>query len=281
MNERDQCIWRLQETPGLGAMALARVLERCGVPDADFFGRDPAWYRKQCGMSERCALALAQRPPPSPAIAELPVRAILALDADYPGPLSAWAAPPPVLWMLNECKLALTQGNLSVVASAGAENTRVDRCKSAIETAIRDGYRLVAGHNRPVYQWALLAAKRCGAPSVMALDRGLLEAFDGDLRRDPVAPARIWGYGFEPERCAVLSPFRLGDGWIGANSRTRDALVVGLSDVVVAVGIRPGGTMHRLCRQALACGRVVYADEESLPLLAEAGSRPWTGRFDL
>lgn len=281
MNERDQCIWRLQETPGLGAVALSRVLERCGVPGAAFFGRDSAWYRKQCGLSERCANALAQRPPPSPAIAEQPVRAILTLDADYPRPLSAWPAPPPVLWTLSNGNNTLTKGNLSVVASSGAEEVRVDRCKSAMETAIRDGFRLVAGHNRPVYQWALLAAKRCGAPSVMTLDRGLLDAFDGDLRRDPVAPARIWGYGFEPERCTVLSPFRLGDGWIGANSRTRDALVVGLSDIVVAFGIRPGGTMHRLCRQALACGRVVYADEESLPSLAEAGARSWAGRFDL
>ncbi len=280
MTERDQCIWRLQQTPGLGAAALARVLERCGVPDGAFFGRDPAWYRAECDLSERIAYALAQRHAPSPPLAESPVRAILAQDADYPRTLSAWSAPPAVLWTLKPCKYTLSDVNLSVVASAGAEDSCGERCKSAMQAAIQHGHRLVAGHNRPLYQWALLAAKRCGAPSVMALDRGLLDAFDGDLRRDPVAPARIWGYGFEPERCAVLSPFRLGDGWIGANSRARDALVVGLSDVIVAMGIRPGGTMHRLCRQALGCGRVVYADEESLPLLAEAGARPWAGRFE-
>lgn len=277
MNERDQRIWRLQQTPGLGAAAIARVLERCGAPDAPFFQRGAEWYQHQIGLPARTAAALARSRPPPATLADLPVRAILRPDADYPATLSAWMSPPAALWTLEERNNALTKGNICVLASAGAEMESVDGVKDALRVAIEGGFRLVAGHNRPVYQWALLAAKRCGAPAVMVLDRGLVDAFDGDLRRDPVAPARIWGYAFEAERCLALSPFRLADGWVGSNSRARDALVVGLSDIIVAFGVRPGGTMHRLCRQALERGRAVYADAGSLSLLEEHGARPWLG----
>lgn len=280
MNERDQWIWRLQEIPGLGAQALGRILGRYGAPDGSLFGRDMSYYRQNFKVSEPVAQALSDARTMAPAAPHLPVRALLSTDADYPAPLRAWKTAPPLLWTVESTTFPLTYGNICVVASAGAEGEMAELCKRALQIALESGYALVAGHNRPVYQWALLAAKRAGAPAWMPLDRGLQDAFDGDLARDPVAAARIWGYGFEPERCVALSPFRLADGWIGANSRIRDALVVGLSDIILAVGIRAGGTMHGLCREALARGRVVYADAGSLPLLAAEGARPWEGRLD-
>ena len=113
----------------------------------------------------------------------------------------------------------------------------------------------------------------------MVLDRGFLCAFDSDMHRDPVAAARIWGFGFDTEHCTALSAFRLRDAWAPPNGRRRDAMVVALSDTIVVMGMRTGGTIHRLCEHALRCGQAVYADEPALEYLGSQGAIPWTGVF--
>lgn len=269
---------RIQQAPGFGPAALSRLLSECGVPEEGFFGREPAWYRGR-GVSRRAAEWFAKPGALDAGLEALPVQALLPSDAQYPSRLRSWGRPPPLLWTLEGRSEGLTNGNMCVIASASGVEFDREAAKSAFGAAAEAGWTIVAGHNRPVYVLGLLVAKRMGTSAWMPLDRGLLEAFDGDLSRDPVAPARIWGYAFEPHRCAPLSPFRLGDPWIGANARARDELVVGLSDVVVTAGVRPGGTIHGLCLAALRRGRVVMASPRDVPLLGDAGARTWEGRL--
>jgi predicted Rossmann fold nucleotide-binding protein DprA/Smf involved in DNA uptake len=276
-------VW-LQECPRLGPAVLrAAVGLYRGAPPAAFFGQPAAFYRNALAIPAALAATLeshlAAVPAALAAFADLPVTAVTPFDFDYPTGLRRLKEPPAVVLAHGRRGNEITNGNFCVVSSSKREWEAAESVKGAIESGLNAGRRVVAGHNRPVYQWALLAAKRRGASATMVLDRGLVAAFDDDLRRDPVPAARIWGYAFYSERSLALSSFRLRDPWIGANARYRDALVVALSDVVVAIGVKQGGTMHRLCREAAARGQTVYAAPDCLPLLEAAGAVPWEGAF--
>jgi predicted Rossmann fold nucleotide-binding protein DprA/Smf involved in DNA uptake len=201
---------------------------------------------------------------------------VTCFDAAYPASLRRLPDAPPILSVFG-CDDIVTKGKYTVLSSRGAESALGETQKSAWKSAVEAGWVPVAGHNRGVYQWGLLAAKRSAAGAVMVLDRGLLAAFDDDLRRDPVPAARIWGYGFEAERSLAVSPFRLRDPFIGRNNRIRDAIVAALADVIIAIGVREGGWMHHLCLDALGRGQTVFASRECLALLADAGAREWIG----
>lgn len=272
-------LW-LQEAPGIGPAALGRILEtyQGDVPIA-FFGQPAAWYARSFRLSAGKAGALADHAAAVPvrlaSITHLPLRMVTLWDPEYPSALRALPRPPPMLALHG--RLRGWDETVCVVCSAEAENEHGFVIKEALRSAVSAGRTIVTGHNRMVYQWGLLAAKRAGAPCCLVLDRGLLQAFDDDLTRDPVATARIWGYGFDADVSLAVSPFRLWNPWIGANSRLRDEIVLALSREIVAAGVREGGTMHRLCRLALARGQTIYATPDTLPLLAEAGATPWNG----
>lgn len=284
MTERDMRLAWLHECPGMGPAALHRIISRCGgVPEPSFFGRSVACYAAETGASEALAKSMADCyaavPTRLAAAHSLPIRAIPYVDIDYCLVLAGVAKRVPILYMHGNTEDRLTSGSFCVITSRDAEFAYGDVIKAAVEVGMAAGRHVITGHNRPVYQLALLAAKRIGRPATLVLDRGLLSAFDEDLRRDPVPAARIWGYAFDSERMCAISPFRLGDPWIGANARLRDELIVRLSDVIVAIGVRDGGTMHNLCRAAAIRGQVVLAADDCLPALAPSGATAWTGEM--
>lgn len=284
MTESDIRLAWLHECPGVGPSLLRRVLDRYGAaPPPAFFGRTPAWYRTEFNVPEKASFAMADHLSGVPSslidASNWPVSLLYGnqLNEIPVGWLLSRA--PAVLYCLGNHVNVLPAGHFCVVASQKQEHLYASEVKDAIQQGLAAGRHVVAGHNRPVYQWALTAAKRMGARATVVLDRGLLAAFGEDLRRDPVPAARIWGYDFDREHMCALSPFRLRDPWIGANARLRDAMVVALSEVIVAVGIREGGTMDRLCREAAGRGRTVLAAPDCLPFLEPCGALPWTGVF--
>ncbi|HEY3412314.1 MAG TPA: DNA-processing protein DprA [Armatimonadota bacterium] len=262
-------------------MALGHILQHTGgdVP-AGVFGRAASWYAEEYGLPRAAAKALSEYVPQGrDAYAKLPIRLVTTVDQAYPGDLRRMEHPPPLVSEHGIGNCELTKGSFSVLCSARSEMDRAEEAKAAIQAGLEAGWHVVSGHNRPIYQWAVLAAKRSERPSVMVLDRGFLCAFDSDMHRDPVAAARIWGFAFDADHCTALSAFRLRDAWTPPNGRRRDAMVVALSDTIVVLGMRSGGTIHHLCEHALASGQRVYADEAAMEVLGSQGASLWTGTF--
>lgn len=281
MDARSITLAQLQDCPRLGPAALAAIIERTGgdVP-AGFFGQPSEWYVREFGLRGSAAKALSAYTPRDPGTySVLPIQLVTRLEPAYPSALRRMEHPPVLLAEHGRPPSRLTAGSFSVLCSARWELERAEEAKAAIQAGLDTGLCAVTGHNRPIYQWTVLAAKRNCLKSVMVLDRGFLCAFDSDMHRDPVAAARIWGFGFDAEHCTALSAFRLRDAWAPPNGRLRDAMVVALSDNIVVMGMRPGGTIHRLCERALSSGQTVYADEAAMEVLGSQGALPWAGSF--
>lgn len=281
MDARSLSLARIQDCPGLGASALGKIVRRFNgnVPD-NIYGLSAASYEREMGLPRRAAAALSAYSPTDPAAySMLSVRLLTAFDSEYPARLRGLDTPPPIVSTLGTDVNRLIKGSFCVICSAGWEVEHPGAVKDAIDAGIAAGYRCVAGHNRPVYQWALLAAKRTANPSVMVLDRGILTAFDAGLDRDPVAAARIWGYAFDADHCLALSPFRLRDAWAPTNSARRDEIVCALADTIIVMGMRPDGRIHRACLGALGRSQTILADPDALELLAHAGAKSWEGLF--
>jgi hypothetical protein len=115
----------------------------------------------------------------------------------------------------------------------------------------------VTGHNRPPYQRAALAALRFGGKVCYVLDRGLLEAFSNDLRRELFPAAHVWSRQYDPATTLTLTPYPLRAHGIAIHNRRRDELVFALADTIVAGEIRPGGQMDHHLRAAQESNRQV------------------------
>ncbi|GEM_PF-5324408 len=284
MELNDLALWWLTECPNLGWTGWRQVLDRCGgIVSASLFGKSAEYYENSLGLSARVARSLDSHGPLTPAVSAsvsgLPIRFISDSSKDFPPKIRLMKEFPPIMNIYGNFEI-LKRPTAVILCSRGPSRDDLELVKTAVDVALDSGYALAAGHNKPAYQLALLAAKRRAEHSVMVLDRGILATFDDDLRRDPLPAARIWGFGFESERSIVISPFRLHDAWIGANSRIRDALAIALADVIVAVQIRPGGVMESLVREAAERGQKVLADEASMKALGDCGAKPWAGRID-
>lgn len=281
MDAHSLSLARLQGCPKMGRAALTRIVERYrgDIPEG-LYGRSAGWYTKELGLPARAAEALAvYTPHVDPGIDRLPIRLVTRFDRGFPHSVLSAEHPPPVLSVHGAEREGLTGGKAAVLASFGWELDHTDAVKAVIETCIRHGFALIAGHNRPVYQWALLAAKRNQSQSVMVLDRGMLSAFDPDLRRDPVIAARIWGYGFDDQRCQAISPFRLCDGWKASHGPWRDDIVAALADTIIVMGCRPRGITEALCVRAAKLGKRIFAGPDTDALLECNGVERWNGEM--
>jgi hypothetical protein len=94
---------------------------------------------------------------------------------------------------------------------------------------------------------------------VLVLDRGIAEAFPAGLSREPVAQARVWDAAFDPDLQLLLSPFPWRGGWHQRSGPLRDALIADLATTLLAIDVRPGGTVERECRRAVERGAAVLA----------------------
>jgi hypothetical protein len=211
------------------------------------------------------------------------VDVLLAGQPEYPVALSAFSRK----WPLNFAygALGLLEGpRVALVNSRTVSNRALAATDALADALARRDVTLVASINKESYIATATAAKRHAGASIMALDRGIAEAFPTGIKRDPVAPARVWDEDFDPDLQLLLSPLGWRQRWNRRSSAQRDALVVDLADVVVALDVRPGGNMERECLRAAADGKPVFAvqaDGIANPL-AEAGlpALRWTGGED-
>ncbi|HWP31408.1 MAG TPA: DNA-processing protein DprA [Fimbriimonadales bacterium] len=175
----------------------------------------------------------------------------------YPRRLEGFCQPPPVYVFLYGNYAALEGKTFCVLASRDASEEELAKVEKSVEAGVLEPMNLVSGANTNVYRRAAVVPLRWGAPRILVLDRGLFAALGDGLDREPFTAARLWRYRFDPSVDLVVSPFRPDDKYAPINNRKRDECVVGLSDVVRWVYLRPGGNMEGLIDRARNVGKIV------------------------
>jgi predicted Rossmann fold nucleotide-binding protein DprA/Smf involved in DNA uptake len=186
------------------------------------------------------------------------VELLLAGEPDASPGLAACGRRWPYLFAYGSLSL-LEEPRIALLSSRGATNTGLAATDALADALARRDVPLVASTNRESYQAAAVAAKRQAAAAVMVLDRGMAAVFPTGVDREPIAPARVWDTQVDPDLQLFLSPFPWRLPWHPRSGPQRDALIVELADVVVAVDVRTGGNMERECRAAAARGKPVVA----------------------
>lgn len=275
---RSQFAVMLHSVPHLGPKGLSRLLSEipCGRPDELIDLADVrSWQlsadtlKREYGVHSEAAHALVDRKDEllsagkaiHEAACKLGIRVLTVRDPDYPPSVLEYDPdPPPIIYAHGNMGL-LRDRKFAVVSSSGVSGEGLDTIRECAGLLADEGLAAVTSHNTQAYQVVGLAAKSRNAPVALVLDRGILTTFPQGLGWEPVAQARIWNLRFDPVRDVVISRFRLYDHWIGANARERDRMVFSLSNVVVAVEVRPGGVMESECTKAHKRGREVYVME--------------------
>jgi hypothetical protein len=281
-----QLVLLLSEAPGIGDKSLGAILRRNAVlrrSPEEFLGLSVAALTEEYGLRPEAAKQIGKITPAlrdaaaatAKSVRRSGIQMLTLLDAVYPERLlQRLDDPPPVLYAYGYLSL-LKSKTFAVANSNGASEEALAAGDQATEAAIQAGWWPVTGHNRPAYQRPALVARRNGGRICFFLDRGLLEAFGGDLSRDLFPAARIWSPSYDPERDLTLSPFPLRAHSLAAHNRKRDALIFAIADVIFAGHVRPGGQMEQNCLNALAQDRLVYLlGEEAMwnESLVEAGA---------
>ncbi len=268
----------LHSIPHLGEKSLAGLLrllaQRRSLPNA-FLDLAPDALIRDYELSARVAeylhdhraALLAKSAELLRAMRLHPLQLLSTESAGYPARLVQFdPAPPPLLYALGNAALMEpflpTRFTFTIAVSNGATPVVLNRQDEIANSLIEAGGVPVTGHDRTAYKRLALAAQRRNRPTLYLLDRGLREALGPDFDRPPFSAARIRDAVFEVERDLALSPFRLDDHGLGANNRRRDELVFALSDLVVALDVRAGGTMMQECLSAYNQGRPVYIAAE-------------------
>lgn len=258
-----ELILLLSGVPGVGDKTLSAVLSRNAVlrrSPVQFLSLDADRLVDEYGFRRDaakhvCAVGVAERERAGTAAREMRrsgVQLITAQDAAYPTRLQdSLDDPPPVLYTYGT--LDLISARLFAVANSnGASEQALAATDRAAETAISRGWWPVTGHNRIPYQRPALVARRNGGRICYVLDRGLFEAFGGDLSRELFPAARIWSPAYDPACDLTLSPFPLRAHGLAAHNQRRDEIVFGLALAVFVGEVRQGGHMESECRRAIS-----------------------------
>lgn len=257
----------LSELPGVGDKTLGGALRRCAVRGAEVasvLDLSPADLR-DLGFGVRSveavrAVSCEMRAAAVATARGLNAAGVLVLtasDALFPRRLLERLADPPAVLYAYGTLDVLSKPTFAVANSNAASESALALSDAAAESLVRAGWRPVTGHNRPAYQRTALAALRFGSPVCYVLDRGLLEAFEGDLRRELFPAAHVWSNVYDPSTTLTLSTFPLRAHGIALYNRRRDELIFSLVDVVLVGDVSPGGQMERCIREALAQKRRV------------------------
>ncbi len=185
------------------------------------------------------------------------VELVTLLDATYPQRLLDVMSEPPSALYLYGNRSILDVATFAVANSNGAPESALAAGDECAEKAIAAGETLVTGHNRIQYQRPALVAKREGGRTCYILDRGILEAFDGDLSKGLFPAARIWSPDFDSYRDLAISMFAPRDHSIATHNRKRDEVIFALADTIYSVWLSPGGQMERRCREMREQGKTI------------------------
>ncbi len=190
-------------------------------------------------------------------IARASVELVTIIDATYPQRLLDVMAEPPSALYLHGNRHILDGATFAVANSNSSTEVALAAADTVAQKAIEAGETLITGHNRIQYQRPALVAKREGGRTCFVLDRGILEAFDGDLTRGLFPAARIWSPDFDKLRDLAVSPFAPMDHSLATHNRKRDEVIFALADTIYEGWLSPGGQMERRCREAREQGRTV------------------------
>ena len=186
---------------------------------------------------------------------------LLPTSPDYPAALSpeqAGGRRRPAVYSYGALDL-FDEPRVALLNSKSPSNAGLAATEAIADALARRDVALLASINRESYQAAAVAAKRHAGPAVLVLDRGVAEAFPAGLSREPIAQARVWDAAFDPDLQLLLSPFPWRGGWHQRSGPLRDALIADLATTIVAVDVRPEGTVERECRRAIQRGAAVLA----------------------
>ncbi len=149
----------------------------------------------------------------------------------------------------------------TIAVSNGASAETLSKLEIISTDLVTQGGVPVTGHDRSPYKLLALTAQRQNSSTFYVFDRGLREALGPRFDRAPFTAARIRDAEFAVSRDLALSCFRLDDHSIGANNRRRDRLIFSLSQTIVALDVRAGGTMYSECLRAFRQGKTVFVTE--------------------
>lgn len=267
LSERQWLLW-LSLLPDVGRRTLRHVLERQQVrreTPAEILSLPEETLATEYRLPARARRALLESPDAlldetrrlDAHLTRCGVRWLSFMDAAYPAALEAMPEPPPLLFLYGNHALLQTP-TCALLASRTIAAQGLHELERLAESLLTQGFTPIVSATQPAYQRALLSAVRHHAPYLLVLDRGLLQAFGEDLRKEPLRQARIWQAEFDTAHALALSPFRPRDGWMVAHGKYRDALIAYLADAVFVVEARPDGYMVQLCHELLQRGRKVY-----------------------
>jgi predicted Rossmann fold nucleotide-binding protein DprA/Smf involved in DNA uptake len=265
----------LHSVPHVGEKALARLLRLATqqrlLPQTFLSMSAVEWQERFDLHPDACEALAADREGLMARSSELArslrtygVQLLSVESATYPARLIRNEdAPPPLLYALGPLALLDLSYNqdrftFTIAVSNGAGSAAMDRLDSLASELSTAGGVPVTGHDRAAYQRLALAAQRSNRSTVYVLDRGLRETLGAQFDRPPFAAARIRDIAFDTARDLALSSFRLDDHSIGVNNRRRDAIVFALSDIIIALDIRAGGSMLKACSSAASRNRPVF-----------------------
>ena len=176
-------------------------------------------------------------------------------DASYPYRLLEYiSCPPPVLYMYGSYDI-LNHATFAIANSNKSPEPALNAGDAACLKSLNAGETLITGHNRPEYQRPALVAKREGGRTCYILDRGILEAFGGDLTRGLFPAARIWSPDFDPVCDLAISMFAPKDHSIANYNQKRDELIFALADTIFTGHVTPGGQMEKRVSESKAKGK--------------------------
>jgi DNA processing protein len=243
---------RLALVPGVGPLALRRLLARFGAPDA-VAAASPADLAQEAGPA--CAAAIAQGPDADLLEAHLqwaaaPNHHVVTLaDATYPPLLLETADPPPLLFVLGDPSW-LSRPALAVVGSRSASRGGTQDAEAFARALSDAGLTIVSGLALGIDAAAHRGGLQESASSVAVVGTGL----------DRVYPARNRELAHAlAERGALVSEFPLGTPPLPGNFPRRNRIISGLARgcLVIEAALESGSLIT--ARMALEQGREVFA----------------------
>ncbi|MGK3199920.1 DNA-processing protein DprA [Amycolatopsis sp. MEPSY49] len=192
-------------------------------------------------------------------------------DPAYPDRLRRAPGAPPVLYHRGPIEL-LDRPSIGVCGSRSAGSAGLRAARACGEDAAALGVVVVSGYAKGVDTEAHIAALSAGGGSVAVLAEGILDFRLKSAYRD--LPDQVL------EQLLVVSQFPPSQRWTAGAAMTRNQVIVGLGDAVVAVEAGETGGTLRAGKAALQGGKRLWVlgfPGEDPPgtraLLAAGGSR--------
>lgn len=243
---------RLYRTPGIGARAFQRILERFPTPEA--FLSAPREAQMQTGLS---AGTLAGMTRVDEAGVEADLRWLEAadhhvlrcIDPVYPEWLRCIPVPPPLLFVVGE-PAVLAQPQLAVVGSRNPTPGGADNAHDFAAHLVHAGLIITSGLALGIDAAAHRGALDAGGPTIAVLGTG----------PDRVYPARHRALAYAiAERGALISDLPTGTGPRREHFPRRNRIISGLALGTLVVEASPYSGSLITAQHALEQGREVFA----------------------